>query len=226
MSEGVSPVAIKAYKDRFAFVDHIQRVTDPARQAELDEQLDLALSAGRDVVHLAAPEVIDEETVVGFRYSTERPRPPRLDLHWATISRLCGSRPPVNLLRRRHRVHVIGNAENHDLKTWSVYRCVVAELVEDARVNMLRGGRWLEVDRDFATRTRTYVEGLERMVADLPAANRDEKEGPYNERAKDVLGTAALLMDRWQFRATESQDPIEVCDLFLGDNRLVHVKKK
>jgi uncharacterized protein (TIGR04141 family) len=127
---------------------------------------------------------------------------------------------------KRDRIAVLSAASGQGLRQWSVYRSLVFDFEDDDSRYVLSGGDWFAIDPDYATETRRYIEAFEVDAPVLPAVTADEHEDAYNTRVRDASPTEALLLDRVMFRATQSQDAVEFCDLLLKPNRLVHVKRK
>ena len=110
--------------------------------------------------------------------------------------------------------------------SWSVYKALVVEIDVGGTYYVLSGGDWFEVERSFARATRKFVERYEIPGYGLPVAGKKEKEGDYNKRACKELSGRARLFDQVPFRATQSQDSIEFCDILLKQNKIIHVKRK
>lgn len=213
------------YKTRFGWIDQVRLVSDPASHDRLDRRLEaLIATKGEDPVSLAAPMILDEEDFGGFKLLTQESATV-FDLRWSDYAKLKHGPPTLQSLKR-DRIAVVSAASGEPGMQWSVYRAVIAEIESDGLRYVLTGGDWFAVDADYAQDTRAYVEQFERNTLALPVAGYDEQERDYNERAVTELAPEAALLDRVLFRATQSQDSIEFCDLVLKPNRLVHVKRK
>jgi uncharacterized protein (TIGR04141 family) len=215
----------KSYRDRFAWIDHVRPVSDPAEKTRLDQKLERVIAANAaGTIYLAAPSILDEDDFGGFQY-LNRGTDVVFDLRWEDYLNLKQGTPSLAALRR-DRIGEISAASSDVIRQWRVYNGLVVELdIGDTRY-VLSGGEWFGVDRTYARETRRLVEQYESTSLRLPAARLDEWEGAYNERVCQTLGDSARLMDRQPFRATESQDPIEFCDILLSTKKIIHVKRK
>jgi uncharacterized protein (TIGR04141 family) len=215
----------KTYQQRFAWIDHVQLVTEPAKESELDEELEeIITSSNTGRIYLAAPSILDEDDFGGFRLLSTK-NDITFELRWQDYLDLKQGQPSLASLRR-DRIAVISGATEEAVLQWPVYRALVVEFERGGTRYVLTGGDWFEVDPSYARETRRIVERHETATLGFPAARLDEAEGDYNARVCQELGASARLMDRRLFRATQSQDPIEFCDIVLKPNKIVHVKRK
>lgn len=182
------------------------------------------IRAGGDAPYLAAPEIIDEDDFGGFQLM-DNAGPVVVDLRWSDYLALKQA-PPSLVTLKRDRIAVVSEASGQAVRQWSVYRSLVFEFDDDGARYVLSGGDWFSVDPDYATETLHYIQTFEVDAIALPAATADEHEDAYNARVRDGSPDDALLLDRILFRATQSQDSIEFCDLLLKPDRFVHVKRK
>ena len=215
----------RTYRRRFAWIDHVQLVTDPAKESELDEELERVVATNTaGSIYLAAPSILDEEDFGGFRFlSTENEIV--FELRWQDYLSLKQGTPSLVTLRR-DRIAVVSAGIGEAILQWPVYKTLVVEFERSGTRYVLTGGDWYEVDPNFARDTRRFVERHETRALGLPAARLTESEEDYNKRVCETLGGNARLLDRKLFRATQSQDSIEFCDILLKPNKIVHVKRK
>jgi uncharacterized protein (TIGR04141 family) len=215
----------KTYRRRFPWVDHVQLITDPVQNEELDVALGSELARENyEILYLAAPEIIDYERVDHFRYTGD-PTRHFYELDWGDyVSTIKRGPPTISRLRRETVAAYYAGSAQPDYR-WSIYRCLVAELRQENSVNILSAGEWFRVETSFARKTLREAKTYEKPPDPLPPANEDEHEGPYNQRACQSIGANAVLMDTRNFRATEGQDLVEFCDILLR-GRIIHVKRK
>jgi uncharacterized protein (TIGR04141 family) len=214
------------YKKRFRWVDHLQLVTDPDARDNLDIRLTQLIDAGDlDGIHLALPEITDPEDFGGFRFSTT-PDDQYSDLRWEDYVATFKGSPTLARLKRDQ--VALYSAETGAFRRWTVYECVVAELMPTTSgpLDVLTGGDWFRVQPSYA---KEIAAEIAPFVIDpepiLPSATTGEIEPDYNERACSVLSPSAAALDRQFVSATDSQDNIEFCDILLS-GRIVHVKRK
>lgn len=217
------------YKQRFAWIDNLQLVSDPDEIKDLDAALDAALSSNAtDRMHLAPPETLDWENVSGFYYwdPENSSRFVDLDIDDALSIIRHNSHVPLTAesLHRRH-LWVEYREQEIPLARFTMHSCLVFETDIDDRMYVLSDGDWHCIDVDWADGVRRRVERI--RSADeigLPESSAGEVESVYNERAAAAIG--ATLLDRCIVRYGPSGDQFEVCDILTPQGQLVHVKRK
>ena len=215
-----------AYKERFAWIDHLRPIKDPAQIDSLNDVLLTALRERNiDDLHLAPPEPLDWARIEGFRLS---PEPSNAELHAdPPISSYLDSleHPEALDLQRlkRDRVMAVGSDQGSVFENWSVYRCLVFETRMGDRLFALSAGDWFSIEKPFADEVTAFVESLPALGVALPAAQRGTTEGDYNVGAAQEVD--ALCMDR-KLVTVGGQDPVELCDLLTQDKQFIHVKKR
>lgn len=219
-----------AYRDHFAWVDNVARVSDPVLVSRLDEDLIAHLSSeGQARPYLAPPEPIEWEEIDGFNYTHQR-RSIEPDMNLETY--LGGRKhlsPDLDTISSE-KVYVYGADHTIPMKHWSVYKCLVFETRADGHTYILTAGTWFEIDPLYARRIRRAIASMPVSHLRLPAARigkdgRKEPEADYNRRAARSDPTLALMDSR--LAACESAgSPIEYCDLFSTSRQMVHVKHR
>lgn len=217
------------YKERFAWIDNLQLVSDPDEVEKLETRLDAALSAAdTERMHLAPPEALEWENVSGFFYWEPERSQKYADLDIDDALAAIGDHSSLPLtsesLRRRH-VWVEYREQTTALAKFTLHSCLVFEVDVDGELFVLSDGDWHRVDRTWADSVRRRV-GSIRAADDLPlpTAMPGEVEGDYNRRAAEELG--AKLLDRCIVRYGPAGDQFEVCDILTAEDQLVHVKRK
>ncbi|WP_220813123.1 TIGR04141 family sporadically distributed protein [Pseudomonas paralcaligenes] len=220
--------ALSRYKkklpDNFEWVDNVSRVRDSVMAQILDLELDDVLKA-QDFsrLWLGEPEVVDWETQIGYSFDMW-PRTPRhvvLD-----IDDLCDYLMEKNSVLnceslRATSVH-INNGEYKDVKCWSAYRCLYAEVSVGGEEYILRNGVWYRVDANFVGRVDSFLSDLKVYEHQLPIYSHDT-EGEYNAAAC-VADPSYHLMDKRNIKIGGVYDKIEFCDLIKDWKDLIHVK--
>lgn len=112
---------------------------------------------------------------------------------------------------------------------WNLYKSIVLDVTIGNDLYALRGGQWLQIDRDYNAQINRAINAL---VGDgqvcplLPPLDKDEDEGDYNERVVAANPTQFLLMDKRNVGVTGKQgDVVEVCDVLSANRELIVVKK-
>ncbi len=220
----------RTYKEHFAWVDNVRRVSDLATLKELDDKLIRELQGGSARnVYLAPPEPIDWEDIQGFAY-TRRRRLVDPDLQ---LESYLENTPTDDLTiddLKRDRVFMFRNDEPSPTDQWQVYNCLVFETSIKNRTYVLTTGTWFEIDRDFAQRVQRILKSIPVASIRLPKIQvadngKIESEGDYNARIADQDASIALL-DKKLARCRSTSSPIELCDLLTRERDLIHVKHR
>jgi len=219
----------RTYKEHFAWVDYVQRVTDPAMVAVLNGKLLEDLGSDTPQSYLAPPEPLDWEKIHAFGYSRSRKRRD-LDMSLAHyLEKVEEDSLTIDVLEQ-HKVSAYGDDEETPVDGWPVYKCLVFETSHDGGRFVLTVGDWFEVDRDFATQVNRILGRVPIADVSLPTVRRDpdgrlESEPAYNRRAAEDDPSMALL-DTKIARCRGTSTGIEVCDLLSDDGDLIHVKHR
>jgi len=216
------------YKKYFSWVDHLQSISDPTLKDKLDDKLTDLISKG-DIqnIYLCPPEVVDWEIIDGFSYSPERTYDElHADLDINDYCNLIQDEGTVTAeLLKKHRVNVKFSEIDELSPKWSVYECIVVQVEFDNYLYVLTGGQWFQIEKQFAARVLKDIQNIPNQDNFLLKAETGEKEGDYNERvARGIKGI--VLMDKKNIRCEGAKTPVEFCDLFSKDKRIIHVKGK
>jgi uncharacterized protein (TIGR04141 family) len=214
------------YKDRFPWVDNIAEVRDRSLKDHLDLKLVHAIRTGQlHAMWLAIPEILDWPTIGGFRYSRS-PEDERLpDVHFSSFLGRFKDINSVDLnVLKKNKVHAISAVTDHEIDSWSIYRCICGELEHKGATYLLNGGSWYRVDPSFVRRVRTEIDTIGPTKGSLPDMVAGEDEGSYNVRLAKSLPRSAHL-DRQLLSYGGGRSRIEFCDVMAGDRRLLHVKR-
>ena len=214
----------KDYQLHFPWVDHVSEVRDAKVNEALFATLEQVLCAQQPGnVWAAIPEVIDWTTFDTFRFGSIK----AAGYDDITLERLTnaleGAAPSIELMRQK-RVHCMAENKPHPQHTWTFLKCLTAELATPNGVHVLNAGTWYRVSSDFVQQVDADIAALKPSVVTLPEWG-DEHEDAYCERiAKKSKGELAL-MDRVMIQHAGMASPIEFCDLYSKDRRLIHVKR-
>jgi uncharacterized protein (TIGR04141 family) len=220
----------RSYREHFAWVDNVRRVTDPTTVESLESRLLEDLSGGTPRSYLAPPEPLEWDSVHQFGY-THRRKHRDLDMTLASyLGNIDEDSLTVETLQH-HKVFAYDDAAAPPTKQWSVYDCLVFETSYEGGRFVLTAGEWFEVDRNFATEVnRILGEIPDADDLPLPEVRRNadgslESEPIYNQRAVEDDHSIALL-DRRTARCRGTSTGIEVCDLLTASGDLIHVKHR
>lgn len=126
----------------------------------------------------------------------------------------------VDFLKRRKIFPCDENDE--ELANWPLYKCLFLEIELGGQTFVFYKGRWYEVDSDYLSGLRTFLEAFEVEPDFLPEWESSESEGDYNERA--AVHISGQCWDKMLYTSDQYSYGIEFCDI-LSDDYIFHVKK-
>ena len=220
--------AATSYKKRFSWIDDLKPVQDASLVGALDAQLASELRANLSpAAHLAAPELVDWSDSGGFQFvgPGRRSKETMPDLELGEyLTKLGAKRSKLQpAMLRQHAVLMIGQSNDQELHRWSVYKCLVAEVLHAGSQYVLTGGEWYVVSNGLVGRVDRFLAELKAPATALPAAIRGESEEKYNARAARG-NTGLALLDRKLVKAELAATTIEACDLLSSAREFFHVK--
>lgn len=216
----------ETYKDQFPFVDNISEVKDPAIVDGLDHALLLELNRGAPTaVYLTAPEIVDWTHVAGFSFRGAQSARLFDDLLLGGYFEDCREPGHIGLddIRKRDRVRVVPPDDGKG-PTWSLYRCLVAELEMNEATYILHEGQWFQVSNAFLAEVDGAVDALPECDVALPAF-ADDDESAYNRRVADGSAGQIFCLDQVWITPHGWRDRVEFCDLLERNWRMIHVKR-
>ncbi len=214
-----------AYRERFPWVDHVAEVRDEDLKTKLFNRMMEVLEKKADGhVWAAIPEIVDWATFDCFRIGSPSAKIAHDDVRLdALLDSFEGEAPTLEILRRR-RVFCMMEGSPHPRNVWSYLQCLTAEIPVDGTLHILNAGTWYRVSSSFVHDVDAAVDDIPATVGGLPVWG-DEHEKEYNQRVSGQSAGKYALMDRVMVTHSGMPSPIEFCDLYSTDRRLIHVKK-
>lgn len=219
------------YRERFGWLDHYQPVSDPDELSSLTDRVIRSLRRGEpDGLELAPPEIVDWTRVDAFQFHFDtRTKQRRPDLRLSDFLAHLRSQGALSDLDARflrtRRIKAV-DADGVAVHNWSVWRCLFGELRAQRTTYVLDEGEFYAVADDF-------LQGLNRFLADLPAASTKlpaatsgMREQDYNRMAVAASAGQSILLDRELVKASTKTTSVEVCDILTRSRCLVHVKRQ
>ena len=214
-----------SYRDKFPWVDHIAEVRDASAKERLfDALVDLLKNETVDTAWAAIPEVIDWTTFDSFRIGTRTDAQPQDDITLERILQALGEDGPTLDGLRKKRVYCMANGNPHPTNSWSFLHCLTAEVRNKEGLHILNANTWYRVSDDFVQQVDADVAEIDSSSSVLPTWG-DEREDAYNERVALASGGRIALLDCVMISHPGMASPIEFCDLYSDDRRLIHVKR-
>ena len=215
------------FRTRFPWIEQIHEVDDPTRKAELDLQLIGKLKKQTlDGVWLAVPEMIDWESLAGFKYRSPKKALLHDDIHALTFLSEVGNPDEIDeyALKKRYHITAIANDSEAVVKQWPVYRCFYCEVTDGPETFLLNNGRWFRIATDFVKRINDAVNQITDSDLELPPY-QDKSEPSYSRRVAETSAGILALMDSKLVGSASLPNRIEFCDLYSAARHVVHLKR-
>lgn len=230
------------YKILFPNYPNFQNVDDE-KSGELDNILIEQLKK-QDFsrMHLAIPDFVSEDEY-SFSYTNYRSRKNRIVSH-IDISDL-NSLKVIDLKHvdvknlKSRTVFAYSHSENKilDLRKWSLYSCIVAEVEVSNDYFILSEGEWRKVDENFYTLVNDFIDS-KLDVRDIPTkfkniniadcGRNQNREEMFNLQYVNISGNS-MLFDKAKLRIGHGAKNSEFCDILEMDSNgfisIIHVKR-
>lgn len=215
------------YRERFAWLDDMQPVTEPQVVARLHEAVLTMLREGQvDDLDIGPPSIVDWDRIHGFRLPTDSRTVFRPEMRLEDLLRgldVKGYLADLDLPFLRKNSVIAVDGDGASAERWSVWRCLVGTFNLDGTTYVLDDGDFWAVSADFQQRLDSEIDAIHE-VAWLPTAGVTMREDAYNAHAATAT-PGCLLLDRQLITVSTKTTPVELCDLLTSDRRLVHVKR-
>jgi uncharacterized protein (TIGR04141 family) len=221
----------KRYKKRYPWLDKIREERDTAVIERLDAELVVKIiNNDFHKVWLAIPELVNWEEISGFafKHGSDGPKKPGpvlyqdLDIEAWREAVWIESDTTAKQLKAK-KVYVFWQ-DGRDATSWSLYRCLNAELDLAHKKYVLNDGEWYNIESGFVTEIDNYYKSMPNSKIKLPTY--DTKTEPiYLQTVADTLPTYAL-MDRKEVMIGGGPSRVEFCDLYSKFGKaIIHVKR-
>lgn len=220
--------AYNRYKSKlpqqFDWVDNINRVRDPTKIELLELELDSSLKKGNiDNIWLGEPEIVDWEAQIGYSFDLYSRTPRHVVLKLSDYADyLREQKMDLSVESLKNGVVHANNNEYQSIRSWSVYRCLYAEIAVEKEIYILMNGLWYRVNPDFIKTVDLYLSNLDSYVYKFPVYSHDREED-YNECVA-INDASFVLMDKKNTKIGGRYDKLEFCDLIKDGYDFIHVK--
>lgn len=202
----------------FDWINQIQEIKDKTLIERLDQLLlEEFNSANPARIWTSIPEIINYYSLESFKLKSDIIYD---DLSISVLKEEYGNNLSLNDIKKK-KVTCL-NAEGTPVRSWSVYRCLYADLNLERHQYLLNDAKWYEVEQDYVHKVQQYYEDA--TLSDIPMlgyAWKEEKD--YNIAVCKKYPDRYCLMDRRNVR--QGGSPIEFCDIYSCDKQFIHVKK-
>ncbi len=210
----------------YEWVNNISNVKSNSPLVDsLEEVLDKKLQ-NKDFnnIWLSIPEIIQWDIVVGFIFTGGRKiiHPDiTMDGFRATVK---DGNINLDLLKNR-KVHCADEDHNCVHRSWTVYKCLYAELEHEGAKYVLNDGKWFRIEPNFVNKTNLTYSKVAVSGLTLPIY-KHKNEGAYNQYlSQSMPDQYALLDDKNKVFHGGGHGQVEVCDLFSKGKNFIHVKR-
>jgi len=232
-----------AYRDTFRSYDKFRIVPDGSLIEVLDDlAFEKIKSKDYDQAHLAPPEFIDFDHAA-FMYLSDEDEVMYNDLALddllAQRKQNFGKRSSMASIRSM-KIALIDTSTDIRVRTWSAYKCLVAEVQHSDHTYILSMGTWKQVSDDLKEEVESYIGGItvesRHYLPDgisiwKSDAKKDKNGNSLGENREEVFNAAVsadcgdlVLFDKAKIEIA-GQRLYEVCDLLHLDKSMVQVKR-
>jgi uncharacterized protein (TIGR04141 family) len=235
------------YKGNFKFVDNYSPLGDKSIINNLDKMLiDTIKERKLSDFHMAPPEIFDYEDSEGFAFSRQPDDTiPKIELEPEDYLDSLGDPNELTTeMLKNHQVLVKSSSTGNWQDRWPVYNCIVFETELGADYFVLNEGSWFKVEKDFVKRLNNEIKSISKPRPDIglppvPRTIEEEVKKRFSIKEQKKLNIAhekyyneyvgwanddKLTLDRRNVLPSDSQSPIEFCDIITTKGQLIHVK--
>ena len=214
----------------FEWFDHIKKV-DKDKKIKLDEILIEKIkdtNENLDDVWAAVPEILNWENVYCFQYKKRQKEDIDLGL---ILGDKYQDRKKIDINFLNGQKIKCRDSNNKEIKSWSIYKTLNAEIVEKAEKAdskskfILNDGNWYEISNDFVKTTEERFKDIKKYEKDLPdyKINRGESKREFNYNEMLSKKMKGVLLDGQNQRVGGGGSKYEICDVLLKD-AFIHSK--
>lgn len=214
-------------KNGYEWIDYITPEKDKDVIEKLETMTVSCLNDGRPDIWAAPPDLIEDwggsegfliQGVKGIRSDI---------LVEDLVASFTGGIKSYQQLKNR-RVELIDAADGATVrKSWNSTRCLYGELDIDGAHYCINSGMWYKIDRDYANKINDWYKKVKLYsggptLLDCPAK---ASESEYNELLANSDPTSFKLADKENISHGGGHSRIELCDVLLGNDTFIHVKR-
>ncbi len=216
------------YRYYFSWIDNIKAVGDIDLVAKLNKEITRRLKYGElEGLTLAPPALMDWSKIHTFEFHVdgihERVEEPTLE----GFRRLLKSKKILKKLNEhvlfREADLVALDEDGEKIASWYAGSCITGEFQYGQFNYIIDDGSYFAINKDFLEHLNTYIDSLKNFNKRLPHANPDLLEDRYIEMLAAKFPNALPLHKATVIRRGATS--VEICDVALEDQKLIHVKR-
>lgn len=212
------------YKVNFEWIDKIKNVKEQSTITKLDDALMSEMNK-TDISKLwvSIPEIFDWNNADSFQIKGKKSYD---DIDVEKIKSELSSPVTLKNLKNNRLSVVDGNGEEY--KSWTLYKCIYADIAQDGKQYLLNDGRWYEVAEGFVEQVNSFYKDLE-----ISGTSKEQKiyipnysvrtEEKYNDSVVNYNTKEYALMDRKPIHIGGNM--VEFCDVYSKHKQFIHVKR-
>ncbi|QQA74581.1 TIGR04141 family sporadically distributed protein [Pectobacterium parmentieri] len=226
---GLLDKIIEIYKkplpNEFEWINNIKQADDEEVEILDFELVDLINSGDFTDIIIGEPEIVDWEKQIGYCFERRNNSPIYPVLALGNFLEYCKFRKidiTIDVLKNKN-IHSL-NEQYESIKSWSIYRCLYAEIKSGDKSYILRNGVWYCADTKFLLSIDDEINKIPTYENSqwLPTYSFDYEE----DYIKDVCAkdSSFHLMDQKFIYHGSGHSKIEFCDMIKDGKTLIHVK--
>lgn len=210
------------YKTSFAWIDQVQPVRNKQTIETLDTLLFDSVIKSENKFWMAVPEVIDWESVKGFRIQNDKEI--RNDILLENV--LDSFKKDLNSIEqfKNKGIKIISSLNDEEIGNWSSYKCFFGETDYEERSYCINNGKWYEIDNDFVKKINDEYGKTGISNVDF-IDNNGLKESDYNKLLTKSNDDNYICLDGNNVSYGGGHSKIEICDVLSKENQLIHIKQ-
>lgn len=211
------------YKAKFPWVDNIAAAKSRATVEKLNELAVNKITEHSPDVWMAVPDIVEWEHIAGFKIPGLQELCQDIVID-DFLASLANPLEEFDQLKSK-KIAAISSDNGEAIASWPASRCLYGEIESEGMKYCINGGRWYQVEKNFAERIETAYQNCEVLGLSFPECKEGMREGDYNAALAASNKERYALMDAKNIPYGGGQSRIELCDVLSEDGRFIHIKK-
>ncbi|WP_354690175.1 TIGR04141 family sporadically distributed protein [Phytobacter sp. RSE-02] len=209
----------------FEWINNIKQADDDEIDI-LDLELIDAINSGDTIdIVLGEPEIVDWERQRGYCFERRSNSPIYSVIALEHFIKHCKLKKiDINIDVLKNKCIYTLDDQNESINSWSIYRCLYAEIKNGDRSYILRNGVWYCADRDFLLLVDNAINQISiyEDQTSLPLYSFEYEEDYIRDVCKK--DSSFTLMDKNMIQHGGGHSRVEFCDIIKDDDTFIHIK--
>lgn len=210
------------YKKEFEWIDRIVSVRSQAKIDALNNEAVELIRRGDPSIWMAVPEVIEWESIAGFKVSGSQGLYDDVCIDDVLCSVDLKTFEYSDL--KKTRIQAIGQAGDAVVRQWTATRCLYGEVEYQGVQYCANNGKWYRVDAEYKQKIEDSYKAIPLCSLPFPECFKNEREDSYNMRLTKENPLDRILMDKKTVYYGGKGSQVELCDVLCTDGKFIHVK--